>query len=452
MRPRPLPLTGWGLTSPSRASVYRPAAVEQVREIVASRQPRGLIARGLGRSYGDPAQNAGGAVVDMTLMDGVHGVDLQQATVTVDAGISLHRMMELFVPLGLFVPVTPGTRYVTVGGAIASDIHGKNHHVDGSFSNHVEAFDLLTPDGDIRHVTRCSDDGLFQATAGGMGMTGIILSAAVRMVPIETSKILVDTERATDLDDLMSHMVASDARYRYSVAWVDTLARGRRFGRGVLYRGNHAASTNVDADSGSALLTPPRATRLSVPNIVPSGLIGRLSASAFNRVWYLKHPLEERGRPRELSPFFHQLDMVSNANRLYGRAGFVQHQCVLPDGQEATLKRIIERLSEERCPTFLVVLKRMGPGNGLLSFPVRGWTLAVDIPTSWPGLACFLDEIDALVVAAGGRLYLAKDSRMRPERLPTMYPQLRDWRAIVAAVDPERRLMSDLARRLNLRG
>jgi decaprenylphospho-beta-D-ribofuranose 2-oxidase len=220
----------------------------------------------------------------------------------------------------------------------------------------------------------------------------------------------------------------------------------------VLYRGNHAASTNVDADSGSALLTPPRATRLSVPNIVPSGLIGRLSASAFNRVWYLKHPLEERGRPRELSPFFHQLDMVSNANRLYGRAGFVQHQCVLPDGQEATLKRIIERLSEERCPTFLVVLKRMGPGNGLLSFPVRGWTLAVDIPTSWPGLACFLDEIDALVVAAGGRLYLAKDSRMRPERLPTMYPQLRDWRAIVAAVDPERRLMSDLARRLNLRG
>jgi decaprenylphospho-beta-D-ribofuranose 2-oxidase len=446
-------LTGWGLTAPSRASVYQPTAIQQVTELMTICMPRGMIARGLGRSYGDPAQNAGGAVIDMTALTGVHDVDLQQGTVVVDAGMSLHRLMTLFVPLGLFAPVTPGTRYVTVGGAIAADIHGKNHHADGSFSNHVLAFDLLLPGGEVRRVSREFESNLFRATAGGMGLTGIILSATIRMIRIETSKILVDTERAPNLDDLMSRMVAGDNRYRYSVAWVDTLARGRHFGRGVLYRGNHATFAHTGTDmAGSEALKQPRATKLAVPNVIPSGLVGRVSAQAFNQMWFARHPTEERDRLQELSPFFHQLDMVANANRLFGRGGFVQHQCVLPDGEETALRRIIQRLSEERCPTFLVVLKRMGPGNGLLSFPIRGWTLAIDIPASWPCLAVFLDELDELVTNADGRLYLAKDSRMRPEHLTAMYPELEAWRAIVSAADPEQRMNSDLARRLNLHG
>lgn len=444
-------LTGWGRTAPSRATLVRPTIPEHVCDIISTRPNRGVIARGLGRSYGDPAQNAGGLVLDMTALDRVHDVDLEAGTVTVDAGVSLDQLMRLLVPLGLFVPVTPGTRYVTVGGAFASDIHGKNHHFDGSFASHVKSFDLLTPDLRTLHVTPESDPDTFWATAGGMGLTGVVLRSTLRMIKVETSKVLVDTERASNLDDVMSRMIEHDDEYRYSVAWVDTMASGASLGRSVLYRGNHATRDEIGArTSADALRFGPR-TWLAVPDLLPSGLIRPATVAAFNEAWFRKHPEVERGRPQGLSEFFHQLDMALNANRLYGSHGFLQHQCVLPTGQEETLRRILERLSEARCPSFLVVLKRMGPQPGYLSFPLEGWTLAVDIPVSWDGLATFLDELDELVVNAGGRLYLAKDSRMRQEHMPQMYPDLERWRNIVSRLDPTEMMRSDLSRRLALR-
>ncbi|MFJ5279436.1 FAD-binding protein [Streptomyces parvulus] len=445
------PVTGWGRTAPTAARLIRPRTYEEAALAVRECGARGGIARGLGRAYGDAAQNAGGAVLDMTALDRVHAVDVAGGTVLCDAGVSLHRLMELLLPLGWFVPVTPGTRYVTVGGAIGADIHGKNHHVSGSFARHVVALELLTADGGVRTVTPGTP--LFDATAGGMGLTGVILTATLRLQPVETALMSVDTERAADLDDLMARLTATDHRYRYSVAWIDLLARGRATGRAVLTRGDHAPLDALPARSRTR--RAPLAFRTSrlpgAPDLVPDGLLGRTTVGLFNELWYRKSPRLSRGRLQRISTFFHPLDGVPHWNRIYGRGGFVQYQFVVGEGREDVLRRIVRRISDRRCPSFLAVLKRFGEADpGWLSFPVPGWTLALDIPAGLPGLGAFLDELDEEVAEAGGRVYLAKDSRLRPELLAAMYPRLDDFRALRAELDPHGVFVSDLARRLTL--
>ncbi|MEV5613542.1 FAD-binding oxidoreductase [Streptomyces sp. NPDC052225] len=447
-----VPVTGWGRTAPTSARLVRPRSYEEavtaVRECAAPGH-RGGIARGLGRAYGDAAQNAGGAVLDMTGLDRIHAIDAAGGTVLCDAGVSLHRLMEVLLPLGWFVPVTPGTRYVTVGGAIGADIHGKNHHVSGSFARHVLALELLTADGEIRVVERGTE--LFDATAGGMGLTGIILTATVQLQRVETSLMSVDTERAADLDDLMARLTATDHRYRYSVAWIDLLARGGAMGRSVLTRGDHAP---LDALPARARRTPLafRPGQLpAAPAFLPEGLLGRTTVGLFNELWYRKAPKARTGELQKLSTFFHPLDGVPHWNRIYGRSGFVQYQFVVGYGQEDALRRIVRRISERGCPSFLAVLKRFGDGDaGWLSFPMPGWTLALDIPANLPGLGAFLDELDEEVAAADGRIYLAKDSRLRPELLTAMYPRLADFRSLRARLDPDGVFRSDLSRRLGL--
>ncbi|MFF6993645.1 FAD-binding protein [Streptomyces sp. NPDC008313] len=449
-------VTGWGRTAPTAARLVRPRTYEEAVSAVRAcgeAGARGGIARGLGRAYGDAAQNAGGSVLDMTALDRVHVIDADQGLVLCDAGVSLHRLMELLLPLGWFVPVTPGTRYVTVGGAIGADIHGKNHHVSGAFTRHVLSLELLTADGEIRTVGRGTP--LFDATTGGMGLTGVILTATVRLQPVETSKMAVDTERAGDLDDLMARLTATDHRYRYSVAWIDLLARGASMGRSVLTRGDHAP---LDA-------LPPRRRRdplafrpgsfPAAPDVLadllPEGLLGRRSVGLFNELWYRKAPRARVGELQRISTFFHPLDGVPHWNRIYGRGGFVQYQFVVGHARAEAVRRIVGRVSKRRCPSFLAVLKRFGEGDpGWLSFPMPGWTLALDIPASLPGLGAFLDELDEEVAAADGRVYLAKDSRLRPELLAGMYPRLDEFRALRAELDPRSVFTSDLARRLGL--
>ncbi|MFE0948545.1 FAD-binding protein [Streptomyces mutabilis] len=445
------PVTGWGRTAPTAARLIRPRTYQEAADAVRECGVRGGIARGLGRAYGDAAQNAGGAVLDMTGLDRVHAIDADGGTVLCDAGVSLHRLMEVLLPLGWFVPVTPGTRYVTVGGAIGADIHGKNHHVSGSFARHVLSFELLTADGRVRTVDRGTP--LFDATAGGMGLTGVILTATVRLQPVETALMSVDTERATDLDDLMARLTATDHRYRYSVAWIDLLARGARTGRAVLTRGDHAP---LDAlPERSRARRDPLAFRTSrlpaAPDLVPDGLLSRTTVGLFNELWYRKAPRVSRGRLQRISTFFHPLDGVPHWNRVYGRGGFVQYQFVVGHDRADALRRIVRRISEHRCPSFLAVLKRFGEADpGWLSFPVPGWTLALDVPAGLPGLGAFLDGLDEEVAQAGGRVYLAKDSRLRPELLDAMYPRLADFRALRAELDPRGVFVSDLARRLRL--
>ncbi|MFF3845108.1 FAD-binding protein [Streptomyces sp. NPDC002328] len=442
-------VTGWGRTAPSVARVVRPRTYEEAVAAVQGCGTRGGIPRGLGRAYGDAAQNAGGAVFDMTGLDRVHVIDAAGGTVLCDAGVSLHRLMEVLLPLGWFVPVTPGTRYVTVGGAIGADVHGKNHHGSGSFSRHVLALELLTADGTVRTVGRGTP--LFDATAGGMGLTGVILTVTLRLQPVETSLVSVDTERASDLDDLMARLTASDHRHRYSVAWIDLLARGAATGRAVLTRGDHAPLAALPARARRAPLAFRPARLPSAPAHLPEGLLTRSTVGLFNELWYRRAPRARTGELQTLSAFFHPLDGVPHWNRIYGRGGFVQYQFVVGHGHEDALRRIVARISRRRCPSFLAVLKRFGDADpGWLSFPRPGWTLALDIPAGLPGLAAFLDELDEEVVTAGGRVYLAKDSRLRPELLAAMYPRLDDFRALRAELDPRGVFVSDLARRLNL--
>ncbi|MER5893646.1 FAD-binding oxidoreductase [Streptomyces sp. NPDC001876] len=443
-------MTGWGRTAPTTALRFRPRTYEEAVAAVRGCGPRGVVARGLGRAHGDAAQNAGGSVVDMTALDRIRTFDADTGTVVCDAGVSLHRLMAVLLPLGWFVPVTPRTRHVTVGGAIGADVHGSNHPAAGSFTRHVRALELLTADGEVRTVLPGTD--LFDATAGGLGLTGVVLSATLRFRRVATSLMTVDTERAADLDEALARLASSGRSAPYATAWIDLLARGKARGRAVLTRGEHAP---LDALPARARRTPlvfrPGQLSATPPALVPEGLLGRTSAALFNELRYRSAPVSRSGELRKLSAFFHPMDAVPHWNRLCGRSGFVHYQFAVGYGQEETLHRIVGRISARRCPAFHAVLGRFGEaGPGWLSFPAPGWTLSFGLPAGLPGLARFLDGLDDEVAAAGGRVCLAKDARLRPEALATMYPRLPEFRALRAELDPRGAFRSDLSRRLAL--
>ena len=439
-------LTGWGRTAPTRAEVVRPETAEAVAAALAERRP--VIARGLGRAYGDAAQNAGGLVIDATALREVHALDTEQGVIDAGAGLELDALIRLTLPHGWFVPVSPGTRHITLGGALAADVHGKNHHVDGAFSRHVESFELALPGGELRRLS--PEDPLFAATAGGMGLTGVITRVRLRLLAVTSAYMRVTTTRAADLDALMDSMRERDAGYRYSVAWIDCLKRGATMGRGVLLRGEHATAEELPPRRRTPLALSGAPARLGVPDLVPSGLLNTAVARAFNEAYFRRAPARERITLEGISPYFHPLDAVGAWNRLYGPRGFVQYQAVVPDAEGEAIRALLERVSGAGMSSFLAVLKRFGEGTGLLSFPMAGWTLALDIPVGAGDLARGLDELDDIVVAAGGRVYLAKDARVRPELLPRMYPELERWREIRRTADPEGLMRSDLAVRLGL--
>lgn len=374
-----------------------------------------------------------------------------EGVVTLPAGLSIDALLRSAVPQGWFVPVTPGTRHVTIGGAIASDIHGKNHHVSGTFTRHVRSIRLALPAGDDVQVSPTHDPELFWATAGGMGLTGVIIEAEVALTRIETSMLRVDTDRAPDLDAVLGLMSEGDAEYPYSVAWIDLAATGRHLGRSVLGRGRFARVEDLLGRMRLAPLAYGPSTRITAPP-VPFSVLNRMSVRAFNEIWYRKSPTRRRGELQSIPQFFHPLDMIGAWNRLYGPNGFLQWQPVVPLGAEDLLRRIVERLAASGCASFLAVLKRFGAANPApLSFPIEGWTLSLDIPAGARGLHERLDEMDRWVADAGGRVYLAKDSRLRAELVPVMYPRLEEWRAICQRVDPDGVLQSDQSRRLRLR-
>ncbi len=436
-------LTGWGHTAPT---VARRMADGEVASAVRAAGPRGLIARGLGRSYGDAAQNAGGDV----LRAGPASIELrrEQGEVRVSAGTSLHELIRALLPAGFFVPVTPGTRFVTVGGAVAADVHGKNHHRVGSLGDHLVSLDLVGGDGETRTLGPDREPDLFWATVGGMGLTGVVTAAVLRVLPVESGWMRVHTERLDGLAAVMHRMREADLEATYSVAWIDTLATGRRLGRSVLTSGEHAVADRLPASADRWLV--PGEPLLDVPGLVPPGLVSRPTVRAFNELWFRKAPRDRVDELQSVSTFFHPLDGVGHWNRLYGRGGFVQYQCVVPDAAEAALPELLELIARSGQPSFLSVLKRFGPGNaGLLSFPVQGWTLALDLPTG-PALRGLLAELDRRVLEAGGRVYLAKDSRSAPETVHAMYPRLAEFRRIRHAIDPVGVFQSDLSRRLSL--
>lgn len=449
MSSRAVTLTGWGRISPTRAELAEPATAADAARLLETAAARGLIARGLGRSYNNAAQCADGLVISTARMNRILDLDPATGVATCEAGVSLEQLMVAGLPAGWFVPVSPGTRQVTVGGAIAADVHGKNHHVAGSFARHVRSADILLPGGELRTVTEQSDPELFWATAGGMGLTGLIVRAVVQLKRVATSRVKVDTVRTRDIDETMAVLAEHDRAFGYTVAWSDSLARGARLGRSVVTSGDFAEPGDLPAGTDPFAFDP--RARLGAPPWVPPGLINRYSVALANEAYYRKAPRLRQGELQTIGQFFHPLDGIRNWNRVYGPGGFRQYQYVVPFGREAAVRRSFELVSRARAASFVTVLKRFGEGDpGLLSFPMPGWTLALDVPARTRGLAPLLASLDRLVVEAGGRVYLAKDSRVPAGVLAEMYPRLAEFRKLREVVDPDQILASDLSRRLGL--
>jgi decaprenylphospho-beta-D-ribofuranose 2-oxidase len=444
---KPEKLTGWGRTAPTTAQVFHTADVRAIADAVKQAGPRGVIARGLGRSYGDPAQNAGGTVIDMTALSRIHRVDAEAGTVEVDAGVSLDTLMRALLPFGLWLPVLPGTRQVTVGGAIGSDIHGKAHHVEGSFGDHVKELDLLTADGEIATLTPADD--LFWATVGGMGLTGVVLKATLHLNNVETAYFLVDTEQLGGLEELMARQSVDDEKYIESVSWFDAVTTGPHLGRGILTRANHAKVEDLPKKLRRHPLKFDAPQLLTVPDLFPPGMLNKLTGRIFSELWYRKSPTK-MGAVQNITQFLHPLDMFGEWNRGYGPHGFLQYQYVVPFGAEDVIRHTVRRMTETGQVSALNVLKRFGEGNRApLSFPMKGWTLCVDLPVG-AGVHELCEELDELVLGAGGRHYLAKESRATPSVIARGYPRLDEWRKVRASVDPQGKFASDMSRRLGL--
>lgn len=447
-------LTGWGRTAPTTAVRFRPRGYEEAAAVVRGRGPRGVIARGLGRSPGDAAQNAGGSVLDLSGLARIGGVDAAAGVVRCDAGVSLERLLRVLLPLGWLPPVLPGTGRVTVGGAIGSDLPGLDHRRAGSFARHVSALELLTADGEVRTVL--PGTALFDATAGGLGLTGVILGATLRLRRVSTGLMAVSTGRAGDLDDLLARFTAGGDRLPYASAWVDLTARGRATGRGILTRGEHATPDMCPAHAGRTRMFPRSGAapgRSPFPGLppLPGGLLGPAAAALCNEVRYRGSPRARSGELRPVSAFFHASDALPDVRPLYGRGGLVRYRFTVGHGQEETLHRVVRRIAARRSPAVRAVLQRFGAADpGLLSFAAPGWSLELDLPASLPGLGRFLDGVDEEVAAAGGRVCLAQDSRMRPETAAAMYPRLAEFRELRARLDPAGAFRSDLSRRLGL--
>lgn len=441
-------ITGWGGGQGASVRVVRPDRVEGFPAALArcradGQAGRGAIARGMGRAYGDAAQLEGGLVVETTRLKRFE-LDSELGIVTAEAGVTLGELLERVVPAGWMVPVVPGTQHVSVGGAIASDIHGKNHGSAGTFGTHVDALGLLAANGEVLELIADGGDPVFAATLGGMGLTGVILWARIRLRPVSSPLLSVDADRVNSLEDALAALSAPGGPHR--VAWLDLLSS--RLARGVVTRAEHLAAADAPTGRHGGATVEGRAT---VPSGWPGGLLRPASVRAFNELRLRRSPRSERGLIESIGEHMFPLDALAAWPRLYGPRGFVQYQLVVPYGAEGALENVIEHLRRSAVPCYLCVLKDFGEANfAPLSFPIAGWTLALDLPRAAPGLDALLDRFDQLVAGAGGRVYLSKDARMRPEALAAMYPRLEEWREVRDGVDPDQVWRSDLAERTGL--
>jgi len=410
-------ISGWGRYPKIDAEVNLPRDLLQASALIKSDGL--LIPRGLGRAYGD--SSLASRVLETTNLQFFHSFDAVSGILSCDAGVSLFEILKVFVPKGWFIPVSPGTRFVTVGGAIASDVHGKNHHLDGTFGQHVISLQLLLGNGEILRVSPTENTTLFHATCGGMGLTGTILSASFRLVPIKSSEIIETTIKAANLDVVLDGFEQFGAS-TYTVAWIDCLAQGENLGRSLLMVGEHA-------EDGP--LTVADKNPLTMPVDAPSSLLNPFSIKAFNALYYAKAQHGVSTRRRSFESYFYPLDQILQWNKLYGKAGFIQYQFVIPTsaGREG-LRQILKTIAASGQGSFLAVLKTFGKKNAnYLSFPIEGYTLALDFKVT-ESIFALMDQLDQLVLQYGGRLYLAKDARMSETTFKTSYPNWQDFEAV----------------------
>lgn len=428
---------GWGRYPRHAAQWVQPQSVRDAVQQLGEHGP--LLGRGMGRSYGDSA--LADKLISTRQLNRLLSFDEQSGLLACAAGISLGELLDVFVPRGWFLPVTPGTKFVSIGGAIASDVHGKNHHVHGCFSECVDSIELLLADGSQVTCSRSERPELFHASCGGMGLTGLIVAATLRLLPIESAYIKQTTYKAANLEAVLQ-LFEAHAAATYSVAWIDCLASGAALGRSLLMLGEHARD-------GQLVL--PDKPRLSVPLDMPAFLLNRFSVQAFNELYYQRIRQHESKQRVSYESFFYPLDGIGQWNRLYGKQGFVQYQFVIPKaaGLEG-MRAILERISASHRGSFLAVLKTFGAANdNLLSFPMDGYTLALDFNLE-AGLLALLDELDSMVLAYGGRLYLAKDARMSEATFKQSQPNWQQFQEVRAQYGALGKFASLQSRRLGL--
>ncbi len=425
---------GWGRVLRASGDLARPERRSSLDAVVAD-APAPAI--GMRRSYGDAALNSGGRAIDMTRLDRMLGFDAASGELHVEAGAQIGEIAAAFAPRGWLPAVMPGTGFATVGGCIAQDVHGKNHHQVGSFCQHVTEITLLQGNKTVV-VTPDKKAGLFKATAGGLGQTGVIVQAKLRLMPCKSDVIMVTERRVEDWDEHIAALDASGATY--TVGWIDATATGAKLGRGILEEG----------ETGKGLVKK-RGPSRSVPFNAPRFALSAPIVRAFNALYYSRVPASGRTVVKPITDFFFPLDKLRDWNRLYGKRGFHQFQCVVPLDAAPALREMLELVAGSGLASPLAVLKRMGEGRaGYLSFPMAGYSLAVDFPNR-PGAEILVRRLCDMAADAGGRIYFAKDSLADPRQIPAMYPDLDAWRTEVQKADPDAALATDLVRRLNLR-
>ncbi|MEO6908046.1 MAG: FAD-binding oxidoreductase [Abditibacteriaceae bacterium] len=444
-------LSGWGGMPKQECHVFRPEKARDLEKLIASSDESTFLPRGLGRAYGDAALNENGGAVLQERLNRLISFDENSGVVECEGGVSLAEIIEAFLPRGWFLPVSPGTKFVTIGGAVACDIHGKNHHRDGSFSAFVDEFDLLTANGETLTCSRNQNAKAFWATVGGMGLTGVITRVQLQLRKVSTSSLVVNYQQLPNLDSVLEQML-EDERHTYSVAWIDCLASGDSLGRGVLMRGEHAGLDELKVLSPRQVDNPLQlasSSALTVPIDMPDFLLNSTTVGAFNSLFYAAH--KTKRALVDYEKYFYPLDSIGRWNRLYGKAGFIQYQAALPAEQSAAgLKALLEAVSSSKRASFLAVLKTFGEANEApLSFPFKGHTLTFDIPFR-NDLPEFVRQLDEITMRFGGRVYLAKDALLSAEKFRTMYPRLEEWLSVKRELDPENRFSSSLARRLQI--
>jgi len=435
---------GWGRYPKATADLIEPADAQSLQKIVASqKKSASCISRGAGRSYGDSA--LAGQLIGSRFLDSFLALDEQQQTLRCGAGVKLGDILKVCLPRGLFLPVLPGTKAVSVGGAIAADVHGKNHHRDGSFCQHVIQISLVLASGEVVSCSATQNQELFRASCGGMGLTGAIVEATLRLAAVPSRYIDQRSLVANNLQECFAH-IEDNADSKYSVAWLDCLATGDDMGRSVLYLGEHSKGKNLKSDRKYQ-----DRSSISVPFSTPSFLLNKSSMSLFNSTYFSLQKHKSRTSRLDYDNYFFPLDRLSNWNRLYGSKGFLQYQFVLPgEGALEGITTVLEKISKQGKGSFLTVLKKFGEANeNLLSFPRSGYTLTLDFKNE-TSLFPLLDELDRIVLDHDGRLYLAKDARMSEAVFKASYPNWEAFITIKAKVDPHNRFASLQSNRLGL--
>jgi len=435
-------LAGWGRVYRARSTAARPERLSELKSVFEDARSETLLAYGAGRSYGDAALNSGGRSVIMSRLDRFLEFDPGSGTLIAEPGATFSDVISTFLPRGYMLPVAPGTGFATLGGGVANDVHGKNHHQVGSLGQHLEWFDLHLPSGEIRRVEPERDASLFKATVGGVGLTGIIERLCLRLKPVSSNAVTVRKRRVRDLDHFLEAFTEEQDRAEYVVGWIDALAKGRHMGRGIL----EAASPSPEGVDP----TPRRSKR--VPLDFPGFALNSISVRAFNQVYYGRVPSGGIEKRLPYQAFLFPLDAIHDWNRIYGKRGFHQFQCLVPfEGGRAALLNMLELIAKSGRGSFLAVLKAMGQaGVGYLSFPRPGYTLALDFPNA-SGVKELIAQLERITCDHGGCTYLAKDSTLSPELLREMYPDLGKYQTVLTEIDPGGRMHSDLAHRLGLR-